>query len=251
MPNTISIHSFRHGVGRSNIIANLSYLLAAEGYKVAVLDADKIAPSLHHLLRLAESDLTYSLTDYLDKKADIQQIAYDVTANMQIASPGKLYYVRANTTREQSAQQTYGVLYAEWLHNGCRQLLEKLHLDAVLIDTEAGLEQDTLIPLTVSDVVVIILRHDQRDYQGTSVAVDIVRRLNVPRVLLLVNEAPKSFNVDEITAQLEKIFSHKVGAVLPYVEEIMALANKEVFALHYPHHFATHLLKQVALQLVE
>jgi MinD-like ATPase involved in chromosome partitioning or flagellar assembly len=221
-----------------------------EGFQIAVIDADNKAPSLHQLLQLDEAELSYSLADYLDKSLDVHQIAYDVTAKLKLASRGKLYYVQANTKQEQTTQQIQGVQYAEWLNTGCQQLIDNLKLDAVLIDTQPGLEQDTLIPLTISDVVVIILRHDQRDYQGTGVAVDIIQRLNVPQVLLMVNEAPKIFDVDDLTAQLEATFNYKVGAILPYIEEIVTLANKDIFALHYPHHFATLQLKHVALQLM-
>jgi len=49
MPTLISFHSCRHGVGRTNLTANLAACIATQGYRVGVLDADGAAPGIHAL----------------------------------------------------------------------------------------------------------------------------------------------------------------------------------------------------------
>ena len=57
MSNTIIVHSFHRGVGRSNLTANLSFLLAAEGRRVGLIDTDTHAPACHWLFGIDEREL--------------------------------------------------------------------------------------------------------------------------------------------------------------------------------------------------
>jgi MinD-like ATPase involved in chromosome partitioning or flagellar assembly len=105
------------------------------------------------------------------------------------------------------------------------------------------------VSLTICDALVIVLRHDRRDYQGTGVTVDIVRQLKVPRVMLLVNEVPAAFDSAEIKTQLEKIYNCEVGGILPYAEEMVTLDSGEIFPQRYPTHPITATLADVANRL--
>jgi septum site-determining protein MinD len=56
------------------------------------------------------------------------------------------------------------------LNDGFRDLIESPAPGRVLmIDTHPGLNEETLLSIAVSDVLLIILRPDQQDYQGTGV----------------------------------------------------------------------------------
>ena len=61
-------------------------------------------------------------------------------------------------------------------------------MDYLFIDTHPGLNEETLLSITISDVLVLILRPDQQDYQGTAVTIDVARKLEVPKLLLVVNK---------------------------------------------------------------
>ena len=62
------------------------------------------------------------------------------------------------------------------------------HLDYLLIDTHPGLNEETLLSITLTDVLLVVLRPDSQDDQGTSVTVEVARTLDVPRLLLLINK---------------------------------------------------------------
>ena len=53
------------------------------------------------------------------------------------------------------------------LNDGFHNLLDALNLDILMIDTHPGLNEETLLSVAISDSLVIILRPDQQDYQGT------------------------------------------------------------------------------------
>lgn len=249
MSETILFHSFRHGVGRSNIAANLAYLLAVEGQQVALIDTDTKLPAAHLLFNLQEKDLGYTFNDYLQGKCEIEQAAYDVKPHLNPTLKGRLFLIPGNKGQEFSRELNQ-VQDIHLLNSGCQRLIETLKLDALLLDTQPGVDEAALVTITIADTLVIILRLDQHDYQGTGVTMDIVRRLNVPHVVLIVNEAPATIDFDEIKRKMEQTYQCEVIAVLPYVDEVMALANREIFALRYPYHAMTIKLKEITTKLI-
>ena len=82
--------------------------------------------------------------------------------------------------------------------DGVRQLVVKLKLDYLFVDTHPGLNEETLLSITISDALVVILRPDNQDYQGTAVTVELARQLEVPKMLLLVNKVPAAFDVNAV-----------------------------------------------------
>ena len=61
----VSIHSYRGGTGKSNTVANLAALMAAQGLRVAVVDTDIQSPGIHVLFGLGEDDMGHTLNDFL------------------------------------------------------------------------------------------------------------------------------------------------------------------------------------------
>jgi len=250
MPKTILIHSFRHGVGRSSLAANMAYLLANQGQRVTLIETNTKLPVAHILFGLPEEKLRYSFNDYLLGNCEIHQAAHDLTPHLSPPPTGRLFLIPGNTGNPQNICELHNAQDVYLLNTGCQNLTASLNLDAVLIDTQPGIKENALVAITVSDTLVIILRMDQRDYQGTSVTMDVVRQLDVPRIVLIVNEAPTVFNFAEIKATMEQTYQCEVLAVLPHVDEMMALANKDIFALRYPRHAFTLMLNEVAANLL-
>src|SRR5512136_2369714 len=77
---------------------------------------------------------------------------------------------------------------------GLRELIRHLNLDYVFIDTYPGLDQETLPFMATSDILIVILCPDRQDYQGTAVTVDVAKKLEAPRVYLVVNKVLPVFD---------------------------------------------------------
>ena len=250
MSKIISIHSFRGGTGKSNTTANVSTLLAAEGLRVGVIDTDIQSPGIHVLFGLDEDHMTHSLNDYLWGKCEIEETAHDVTTNLKADINGQVYLIPSSIKAGEIARVLREGYDVGLLNDGFHELLEKLELDVLMIDTHPGLNEETLLSIAISDALAIILRPDQQDYQGTGVTVEVARKLTVPQMVLLVNKVPTTFDFDEVRAKVEKTYNCKVAAVLPHSDEMMALASAGVFVLHYPDHLVTSELRRLAASLM-
>lgn len=249
MPKVISIHSFRGGTGKSNTTANISVLLASMGYRVAVVDTDIQSPGIHVLFGMDEEDIELSLNDYLWGNCSIEEAAYDVTYKLGDGVNGKIFLVPASLKSGEIARILREGYDVGMLSDGFWELIDKLNLDVLMVDTHPGLNEETLLSIAISDALLIVLRPDQQDYQGTSVTVEVARKLDVPRLMLVVNKVPKVYDSDEVRTRVESTYECEVAAVLPHSDSMMALGSSEIFAVTYPDHTITRRLIQVATSL--
>ena len=250
MSQIISFHSFRGGTGKSNTTANVAALLAAEGRRVGVVDTDIQSPGIHVLFGMPGEQITHSLNDYLWGKCDIAQTAHDMTAHLGADMDGKIFLIPSSIKAGEITRVLREGYDAQVLTTGFRKVIDELGLDVLLIDTHPGLGEETLLSIVISHTLVIILRPDQQDYEGTGVTVQVARKLKVPNMVVLVNKVPAVFDAAAVQAQVEQAYGCPVIAVLPHSDELMALASGGVFCLQYPDHPLTALYKQAATNLV-
>jgi len=250
VPKIISVHSYRGGTGKSNTTANLAALLAAEGRRVGVVDTDIQSPGIHILFGLSETQIHRSLNDFLWGHCHIKEAAHDVTPGLGANVPGKISLIPSSMKAGDIAKVLREGYDVGVLRDGLNELIDALALDVLMIDTHPGLNEETLLSIAISDALVIILRPDQQDYQGTSVTVEVARKLDVPRLILVVNKVPALFDSADVRARVEQAYGCTVAAVLPHSDEMMALASSGLFVLRYPDHPITTALRQVASALI-
>lgn len=251
MSRIVSVHSFRGGTGKSNTSANLAALLAVQGHRVGVIDTDIQSPGIHVLFGLEEDKMVHSLNDYLWGKCEIKQTAQDVTANLGMPARGQVFLVPSSIKAGEIARVLREGYDVSLLNDGFRDLVEGLNLDFLIIDTHPGLNEETLLSIAISDILLIVMRPDQQDYQGTGVTVEVARKLNVPRLMIVVNKVPSVFPPAEVQARVEKIYRAEVAGVLPHSDELMTLASAGIFVTRYPDHPITATYKQIASRLLE
>lgn len=250
MSKIFSIHSFRGGTGKSNTTANLATLLAASGLRVGIVDTDIQSPGIHVLFGLDPQDMQHTLDDYLWGKCEIVDAAHNMTARLGMEISGEVFLIPSSMDTGDIGRVLREGYDVGLLNDGFNELLQELNLDMLMVDTHPGLNEETLLSIAISDALIIIMRPDQQDIQGTAVTVDVARKLNVADLFLIVNKTPQSFDFDQIKQDMEKAYSCSVAAILPHSDEMMVLAGNGVFALHYPDHPLTVALKQVVTRLM-
>lgn len=254
MSKIISIHSFRGGTGKSNTTANLAALLAAAGQRVGVIDTDIQSPGIHVLFGLSGESIGYSLNDYLWGRCAIEQAVYDVTSKIGTTSnggptSGKLFLIPSSIQTDQIVTVLREGYDVGLLTSGFRNLMNELGLDVLMIDTHPGLNEETLFAIAISHALIIIMRPDQQDYEGTGVTVEVARSLDVPQLLLVVNKMPATFATDDVRTRVEQTYGCEVAAVLPHADEMMTLASGGIFALRYPDHPLTQHYREIVARI--
>jgi MinD-like ATPase involved in chromosome partitioning or flagellar assembly len=240
MSKIISVHSFRGGTGKSNITANVSAQFAKKGYRVGVVDTDINSPGIHVLFKMDEEEMDKALNDYLWGRCNIEEAAYDVSAKIGagevVVMGGNIYLIPSSMRVGEITRVLRDGYDVGLLNDGFHSLVEKLNLDYLFIDTHPGLNEETLLSIAISDLLIIILRTDQQDFQGTAVTVDISRKLDVPHLYLVVNKAISSYDFDDLREQVQTSYNAPVAAIIPLSEDVAAMQSADIFSLRYPDH---------------
>jgi septum site-determining protein MinD len=255
MAQIISIHSFRGGTGKSNLTANIATAVASQGKRVGIVDTDIQSPGIHVIFGLDEEAFTYSLNHYLWGQCNIEETAYDVTPTLETTElnaeiAGKIYLVPSSLKAGEIAKVLREGFDVGLLNDGFQSLIEKLNLDYLFIDTHPGLNEETLLSTAISDAMIVILRPDRQDFLGTAVTLDVAQRLDVPKIMLLVNKTPQSFDRASVIQRVQSRYGVPVGGLFHENEEMLELASGGIFWLHYPDHPFSQEVHAVAGQLM-
>jgi len=253
MSKIISVHSFRGGTGKSNTSANLAYLCAAQGLRVGVVDTDIQSPGIHVLFGLDEEKMEggKSLNDYLWGKCAIEETAHDVSSSLGDNLKGKVFLIPSSIKAGEIARVLREGYDVGLLNDGFDALVKNLNLDLLVIDTHPGLNEETLLSIAISDILVLIMRPDQQDYQGTSVTVDVARKLDVPKMFLMINKVPGKVNLEKVKQDVENIYGCEVAAVIPHSDDLMTLASSGIFSFKYPDHEVTKIYQQLVDRILD
>ena len=250
MATIVSVHSFRGGTGKSNTTANVAGVLASQGKRVGVIDGDIQSPRIHTLFGLSSDDGLSTLNDFLWHGKSISEVALDVTDRQNADLPGKIYLIASSMQPGEITRVLREGYDARYLTEGIRAMVTELGLDVLVLDTHPGLNEETLLSLVISDALLIIMRPDRQDYEGTGITARVAKELQVPKINLLVNKAPESLDHAQIARQAEAAYGCPVVAVLPHSDEMMLLASEGLFVLRYPEHPVSDIYRTVANALV-
>jgi MinD-like ATPase involved in chromosome partitioning or flagellar assembly len=251
MAKIIAIHSFRGGTGKSNTTANLACLLTGMGRRVGIVDTDLQSPGIHVLFGLDAKGSQYALNDFLWGKCEVTSAACDVTEAADPSSNGRLFLIPASIRAGDIARVLHYGYDVNLLKEGYQRLIRDLSLDFLFVDTHPGLNEETLLSIAISDILLILLRPDHQDYQGTSVTVEISRQLEVPRTYLVLNKVPENFDREALAAKVSATYDCKVAGVLNHEEQMMTLASSGIFVIRYPDHPLSRELRAIVQEMVK
>lgn len=251
MSRIVSVHSFRGGTGKSNTSANIAYLCAEKGFRVGVVDTDIQSPGIHVIFGLDQEQMENgrSLNDYLWGKCAIEETAHDVTSSLGADVKGQVFLIPSSIKAGEIARVLREGYDVGLLNDGFEALINKLNLDLLIIDTHPGLSEETLLSIAVSNMLVLIMRPDQQDYQGTSVTVEIARKLDVPQMILLVNKVPEKL-MGDVKKNVEATYDCEVAAVIPHSDDLMTLASSGIFSSKYPKHPVTEIYRKLVNRIL-
>ncbi|HTX91942.1 MAG TPA: MinD/ParA family protein [Anaerolineales bacterium] len=252
MVKIVSVHSFRGGTGKSNTTANLAAQAALLGKRVAIVDTDIQSPGIHVLFGLDEAKMGHTLNEYLRGECDMQAVAHPVGRNgeggkgVQLLVDQRIWLIPSSINGKEISRVIKSGYDVSVLNKGFNSLGKDLNLDYLFIDTHPGLNEETLLSIAISDVLIIILRPDQQDFQGTAVTVDVARGLDVPNLFLVVNKALTRYDFSDMRTTIEKTYHAPVAGILPLTEDMADLGSADLFSLRYPDHPWSKTLREIA-----
>ena len=227
MGKIVAMHSYRGGTGKSTTAANLGVLLARRGYRVAIVDADLQAPAMDVLLPPDEGK-PWSLVDYLLGLCEIEDAVH--------ALSGNLYLVPARCEVAKTDEIMARGYDVGLLRDGFDRLIEVLELDVLMVDTHAGISNETATSIGIADELLIVTRAARLDLTGAAESIALANRLNCPRRAVVVNLAAGADMPTRLRADVEAVYGANISAVVPYTPELATLAGEQLFVTACPDH---------------
>ena len=249
MAKILSIHSYRGGTGKSNLTANLAACLASSGKRVAVVDTDIQSPGIHMLFGLEDTSHLRTLNDYLWERCPVQEAATDVTPPSIREAGGRVWLVPSSVQAGEIAKVLREGYDVGLMNDGMRDLADHLELDYLLIDTHPGLNEETLLSIAISDLLMVLLRPDRQDFQGTAVTVEVARKLEVKELVLVLNKVLPSVAAGGFADEVRRTYGAPILGILPEAPEMLELGSSGLFTLRSPDHPLSLELRRVATQL--
>jgi len=239
----ISTHSYRGGTGKSNVTANLAASLAMRGKRVCIVDTDIQSPGIHTLFKVDLQSIPNTLNNYLWGHCDITDTALNVSSgvvdadgNTVLPETGEVFLVPSSIKTGEIARILKEKYDVEDLNRGFLDLCKGLELDYLLIDTHPGVNEETLLSIAISDTLLLILRPDIQNYQGTAVTLELARKLEVPQLFLVVNKALETFDFKDLSQRIFSNYRTPVAAVLPLSTDLIQIGSTGLIRTLEPEH---------------
>ena len=250
MLKVIAVHSFRGGTGKSNITANVALMVAATGKRVGIVDSDLQSPGIHVLFGLEQAHLHHTLNNYLWEQCDLKDVIYDVTPPVIQARQGTIVLAPGSYQMDEITRIVQEGYNLTALGVAVNQIADDWDLDYLFVDTHPGISNESIMTMGLSDILVTIMRPDSQDFQGTAVAVDISRHLEIPARWIVVNKVLSAMHPDQVKATVERTYQTPVAALLPASDDLLLLGSAGLFGLKHPQHPFTEGIKQIARVLI-
>ncbi len=252
MTTIVAVHSYSGGTGRSSVVANLASLLALQNKKIGVLDANLQAPGLGVFYGLNREQVTRTYNDYLRGSCAAKDIAYPARNALENAeTAGSIYVIPASTRSEEIAAVLAEGYDVDLLQESFYALDDALDLDLLLIDVQAGINEEIVNIVGILDHLILLLCPGEQDYLGTATIANLAENLEVIDTILVANKVLPEADLEVLKQTVDEICQHTLDYALPFSMELLRAADKTLFCQQYPDSPFTSVLQQIAHQISE
>lgn len=190
----LAITSGKGGVGKTTISANLGYLLAKKGYKVALFDADIGLANLDVVLGVRAKK---TILDLIKNSATMDEIMIEVEKN--------LYLIPGDNGEE--ILRFNDLILIDRFYEESKKLD---FLDFVIVDTGAGIANSVQMFLDASDEVIVVTTPDPTALTDAYAMIKILSQKR-PSAYMLFNEVKNQKEADMIFDKIRIIAKSNIG----------------------------------------
>jgi MinD-like ATPase involved in chromosome partitioning or flagellar assembly len=228
--------------------------LALQGHRVGIMDTDIQSPGVHVLFGFDNEQVQSSLNDYLWAQVPIEKTAIALHAREDSQRPflkdTQMWLIPASVHPNDIAKVLREGYDVNLLQQGFHRLVDSLNLDYLIIDTHPGLDEETLLAIAMSNTLVLLLRTDRQDVHGTAVTIEIARKLEVPKIRLVVNKVPSRYDFNQIRQNVAATYNVPVAGLLPLSEDVAVNGSANVFGALYPDHPWSKAVRAITAEVI-
>jgi flagellar biosynthesis protein FlhG len=235
----ISVTSGKGGVGKTNIAANLAYLLAGQNKKTLVLDADVGLANIDVILGIHSH---YNLSHVLNGEKTLAETLVDGPGGIKILPSASGIPEMTDLSRGQKLT-----------------LIDELNtfndsLDFMMIDTGAGISSNVMyFNMAAKEIIVVTTPEPTAMTDAYALIKVLYQRHAKRRFRLIVNMVKNATEAKEIYARLSNATDHFLNLTIEYLGYIVldervrdAVRQQKALAEIYPQCPAARCLMKIA-----
>jgi len=243
-PRVIAITSGKGGVGKTNIVANLGFVLSRMGKRVFVLDADMGLANVDVLLGLAPQ---YNFQHVFRGEKGIDEIIVDGPGGMKILPASSGVQELSELTREQKL-----MLLGEFSAIGNR-------LDVLLIDTGAGISSNVMyFTMAAQDKLVVVTPEPTSITDAYAIIKVMAKQHDQKHFKLVVNQVKDEQEAQGLYCNLSSVAEKFLNVSIDYLGYIahdpnvpLAVRSQQLVTMRYPRTPASLCFARLAKRLLE
>ncbi len=244
LPNTkfIAITSGKGGVGKSTISVNTAVLLSEFGYKVALFDADIGLANLDVLLNVR---CAKNILNVLKGECSLDEIIMPVKKNL-ILIPGD--------SGDEILRYSDQFIYERFF----KEATSLNDLDYIIIDTGAGIGDQTQLFLNAADEVIVVTVPDPAAITDAYATIKITSKFK-SNIHLILNMVKSKKEAQLIFSKINKVAEENIGndfklnligSITNDKNIAKSIRNRTIFVNEYPNSLSTKDINNIVKKLV-
>jgi MinD-like ATPase involved in chromosome partitioning or flagellar assembly len=243
----IAFWSYKGGVGRTSMLANIAVQLTKQNYRVGCLDLDFEAPGLAESfnLEITNPDLTFLpliLNGGRPKEVERRIIKKKITPKNDI------YFIPTISLPEILDQLKFDTAFSNALSNIINAFTEIKELDYILIDSRSGLSLTAAFVMSLSDKIVIVFRPDKQNITGINSMLlnPNIKSLNL---YLAPSQVPDHKKSEELLKKVKEKINHKNRWLEPIYYNIDTALNDSIVSLDSPRKTISQIYSNISKEI--